>query len=194
MPDEQADFAALVARARQGDQAAITQLVQQYEPVVRRVARAQLAGPLRTLFDSTDLVDSVHRSVLVGLRTNQFDISSPKGLITLAVTMVNRKIALQWRRLKSQERCLGKRIESGSVEARLLSLYGSPDDPAKIAALREFLQTLDSTEQRLIELRLEGYSMPEIAPMLGLSVEVLRVRLNRLRRHLLASGMFKEWL
>src|SRR5215475_9847353 len=105
------DFAALLTRARAGDQEALATLVQQYESKLRVVARVLLGPALRPYLDSLDLVQSVHRSLMLGLREDKFDISTPENLLALALTMVRRKAARQWRHLKRQ-----KRLESASPE------------------------------------------------------------------------------
>lgn len=56
------------------------------------------------------------------------------------------------------------------------------------------MSTLDETERRLIELRLEGCTTAEVARQLGLDPDVLRVRLGRLRRRLRQNGLLTEWL
>src|ERR1051325_4822453 len=104
MAEVTADFAALVSRARAGDPGALTRLAQQYEPKVRIVARVLLGPALRPYLDSMDLVQSVHRRLLVGLRANKFDTPAPAPLIALAVTLVRRKAAGQWRPLRRQQR------------------------------------------------------------------------------------------
>src|SRR5688572_12807585 len=103
--DARADnFAALLGRARQGDEAALAELAAKYEPEVRIDARVQLGQALRPYLDSMDLVQSVHRSLLVGLRQNKFEFASPENLIGLALTMVRRKVARHWRKLRRQHR------------------------------------------------------------------------------------------
>ena len=56
-------------------------LVQSYESKVRLVARVLLGPALRPYLDSVDLVQSVHRSLMLGLRQDKFDISSPEKLM-----------------------------------------------------------------------------------------------------------------
>ncbi len=103
------EFAILIQRAQDGDIAAIEQLVRTYEPEVRVIARVRLGAPLRPFLDTVDLVQSVHRSLLVGLRAGKFDISSPQKLVALALTIVRRKTARKWRR--ARRRCHhGRRI------------------------------------------------------------------------------------
>src|SRR5438132_13964466 len=104
MSSDRDDFPALLARARQGDRGALTQLAQQYESKVRLVARVQLGPALRPYLDSVDLVQSVHRSLLLGLRENKFEIATPTQLLALALTMVRRKVARHWRRMQRQQR------------------------------------------------------------------------------------------
>ena len=97
------EFDDLIERAKSGDQTAIEQLVKQYEADVRMVARMNLGPALRSHFDSVDLLQSVHHSILVGLKNEKFDISTPQRLIGLATTIVRRKIARKWRKLKRQK-------------------------------------------------------------------------------------------
>src|ERR1700677_2998952 len=104
MPETLDDFGVLLASARAGDQAALVELARKYEPEVRIVAHVLLGPALRPHLDSVDLVQSVHRSLMLGLRNCKFDISSPEKLIALALTMVRRKVARHWRHLRKQQR------------------------------------------------------------------------------------------
>jgi RNA polymerase sigma-70 factor (ECF subfamily) len=196
MPDSAESFAALLARARHGDEAAMAHLVEQYEPQVRAVARVRLSAALRPYLDTMDLVQSVHRSLMVGLRENKFDISSPENLIGLAVTMLQRKVARHWRRVQRQERDSRAGGDPQQLAHRLMSLSSSDIDPALAAEyqdkVRQLLETLDDADRRLIELRLEGCSTAEAARALGVDADVLRVRLSRLRKRLRASNLIRD--
>ena len=66
--------------------------MRQYEPEVRIVARVLLGPALRPHLDSIDLVQSVHRSLLVGLRQNKLEIGGLEQLIGLVLTMLRRKV------------------------------------------------------------------------------------------------------
>jgi RNA polymerase sigma-70 factor (ECF subfamily) len=198
MPEPSDEFAALLARARQGDAGALAQLVQQYEPDVRIAARVRLGPALRPYLDSMDVVQSVHRSLLSDLRQGRFDLASPEQLIALAVTLVQRNIARHWRRLKRQAAAgAGALGESGARQA-LLSLCSREADPASAVqfadAVDHFLSDLDELDRRLLELRLEGCSTAEAARQLGVGAGCLRVRLGRLRKRLLDGGLLSDWL
>jgi RNA polymerase sigma-70 factor (ECF subfamily) len=198
MPGTAEEFASLLGRARQGDQAALADLVRQYEPRVRLVARVLLGPALRPYLDSLDLTQSVHRSLLLGLRQEKFDISGPEQLLALALTLVRRKAARQWRRLRRQQRLSGELPAASGLEDLLGSLSSWEADPAQAAQSHEqvhnLCRSLDAAERRLLELRLEGYSPAEMARQMGLHPVAVRVRLTRLRRRLGDSGILDEWL
>jgi RNA polymerase sigma-70 factor (ECF subfamily) len=74
-PDD--DFANLLARVRGGDDLAAAELVSRYERVVLRSVRSRLSKNLRGAMDSMDVMQSVHRSLLTGLRNERFQFASP---------------------------------------------------------------------------------------------------------------------
>lgn len=191
-------FGELLERVRKGDGEAATLIARLYERDLQIVARVQLGPALRPYLDSIDLVQSVHRSLLLGLRQKNFDISTPENLIGLAMTMLRRKIARHWRQLKRQQRLSMGRSNSSTVPGVLAELTSPGSDPTQSATLRDAVQRLwkelDATERLLIELRIEGYSTAEVARDTNLDADVLRVRLSRLRQRLQAKGILTEWL
>jgi RNA polymerase sigma factor (sigma-70 family) len=198
MPTPDDDFAALLARGRQGDQAALAWLAQQYEPKVRLVARVLLGPALRPYLDSLDLVQSVHKSLLLGLRQDRFDLSNPENLIALALAVVRRKVARKWQRLRRQRRLDVGPGRGDDLVGLLASLSAPQADPAGAAQfkdqVRRLCDGLDEDERRMLELRLDGHSTAEIAGQLGVSHGALRTRLTRLRQRLQAAGVLDDWL
>jgi RNA polymerase sigma-70 factor (ECF subfamily) len=193
--DQLLNFPALLQAARAGDETALAELIRLYEPQLRVVARSRLGPALRPYLDSGDLVQSVHRSLMVGLRENKFDISTPNNLIALAMTLVQRKVARHWRHLQRQ-----RRLESDPSADLLpnLALLGGHDDPAKAAEfndqLRRVYNAFDAHERRVLQLRLDGYTIAEVARSMGVDPHLLRVRLGRLRQRLRETGVLTEWL
>jgi RNA polymerase sigma-70 factor (ECF subfamily) len=116
----------------------------------------------------------------------------------LALTMVRRKAARHWRRMRRQQRLSGVNTAKTEAPTLLTELSAPANDPAENAAFRDAIQQLwqhlDTTERRLIELRLQGYSTAEAARSLNLDPDSLRVRLSRLRVRLRATGVLTEWL
>ena len=141
-------------------------------------------------------LQSVHHSLLVGLREARFDISSPEKLIALGSTIVRRKVARKWRAIRRQPPPSGR---AGENLAQTLSSLSSPSaDPAKAAEFNDQIERLcenpSDAERRVLELRLEGYTSPEVASQLGLHAVALRVRWTRLRKRLHDAGILTDWL
>ncbi len=197
-PETVQTFPGLVARARAGDTEALTTLVHTYESEVRIVARVLLGPALRPHLDSLDLVQSVHRSLMLGLRQDRFDISTPENLVALALTMVRRKAARKWRTARRQQRLSHGPDPSEDLTRTLESLTSGEIDPASAVALNDAIQqlcrNLTDADRRLMELRLSGYSTAEAARELGADPDVLRAHLSRLRQRLRSAGILNEWL
>jgi RNA polymerase sigma-70 factor (ECF subfamily) len=191
-----ATFDEILAKARAGDEAALTELARQYEPEVRAVARVRLGPALRPYLDTMDLVQSVHRSLMVGLRNNKFAFAGPEQLVALAVTIVRRKAARHWQRARRQQR-LGPADDDTNLPDLLKNLTASDPDPAKAAetddAMKRVVGALDGLDRKVLELNLQGYKTVEIAEMLGQNADVLRVRLSRLRAKLRSAGVTDSW-
>lgn len=195
-----ADFPALLARAGEGDEVALHELVRQYEPKVRIVARVLLGPALRPYLDSVDLAQSVHKSIVTGLRDRRFAMAGPDDLIGLAITILRRKAAKHWRHLQRQRRLSGVNPATGTGDLTgvLTALSCSGTDPAAEAQFRDQVDHLcghlDEAERQILDQRLEGYTPAEIADRIGVSRVALRVRLTRLRQRLQASGVVTDWL
>ncbi len=174
------------------------ELLGKYETKVRLVARVLLGPALRPYLDSLDLVQSVHGSLLRGLREETFVISTPEHLVALALTLVRRKVAQKWRHLQRQQRLSGGAAETGCLPDVLTSLSSPQDDPVRAAQFKDQVvhlsANLKETERRLLELRLQGYTLTEVAHELGLTPVALRVRLTRLRQRLRAAGVLDDCL
>jgi RNA polymerase sigma factor (sigma-70 family) len=193
------EFADLLTAARRGTPEALELLSRRYEDKVRVVARVLLGPALQPHLDSLDLVQSVHKSVLVGLRNDKFDISSPDKLVALALTIVRRKVARKWRHLRRQVRNDDAGDGSNELPDRLAALTCPDDaDPSRVAQLNEqiarLFQTLDPTDQQIMRLRMDGYSTEEMAAAVKLNPVTLRVRVTRLRQRLITAGLLDEWL
>lgn len=192
-------FADLLARAANGDPTALDELARGYEDKIRIVARVLLGPSLRPYLDSVDLAQSVHKSILIGLRENKFSVEGPDQLVALALTVLRRKAAKQWRHLQRQRRLSGDGSSRRDNLSNLLSeLSPATDDPAQAAQFRDQVEHLcthlDDVERQILDLRLEGHTPAEIADRIGISRVALRVRLTRLRQRLHASGVASDWL
>lgn len=192
------DFAALLDRARQGDEAALAEFVLRYEPELRIAVRVRLGPALRPYLDSMDVVNSVHHVLIDGIREDKFDIDTPGKLQALLVTLVRNKIARHWKKACRQQRLDGSSANEGGLEHLLVSLSDSADDPARCAAVRDAVaricRDLDEIDRRLLELRIQGYKTAEAAALMNMDAGLLRVRLQRLRQRLAGQGIDPDCL
>jgi RNA polymerase sigma-70 factor (ECF subfamily) len=177
-PDPAA-LADLLRQATAGESAALAELLQRYERRVRLAARSLLRPPLQHLLDSFDLVQSVHRALLPGLRDGRYAFADEEQLVALAVTVLRHKVRRTARR-------------AGHPAAAGRTPPAPADQPADVAAARDLLgrllDTLDGDDRRIVEMRLAEHSTTEIAAALNCTPAVLRARLSRLRRRLRDAG------
>ncbi|HZL90028.1 MAG TPA: sigma-70 family RNA polymerase sigma factor [Pirellulaceae bacterium] len=184
------DFLALVGRVRDGDETAARDLVGRYERAVLRAVRSRLGQSMRRAMDSMDVVQSVHQSLLLGLRSQRYEMNSPAQLIALAVVMVQRKIARHWRKIKRFPTA-GETV-SHSHGTPLNGVTSDEPAPAEVAAaddlLAQFLSQLNEFDQTLVRLKLDGNSSVEAAAILGREPAFIRLRWSRLRQMLRKRG------
>ena len=190
------EFAQLLMQARAGDLLAQTRLCQEYEKQVYIVVRVLLGPQLRPHLDSIDLIQSVHRSLLAGLRDKKFEIATPENLVALACTMVRRKVARQWRKHKRQTRLPFNGSDSQILSETLQSLFCREGEPSELAEYRSSLEkiceSLNPIERQMLERKLEGYTTGEVADQLGMHPVAIRVRWSRLRDRLASQKIYLE--
>ena len=188
MSDPEDEFAALMARVRRDDDQALAGLITLYEPAIRRAARVLLGKALRSSLDPTDLVQSVHLQLILGLRAKRFSFDSPKQLRSLAVTLLRHKLIEHWRRHRCQARHrTALAIAAGLAhEKRITPL--SEMDPARAAEYHDLVdhlfRRLRAADRLVVAMRLQGYRTEEIAAELGIDSATLRMRLSRIRKRL----------
>ncbi len=177
--------------------AAQLEICARYEKQVLIAARVLLGPLLRPHLDSVDIVQSVHRSLLAGLRSRKFDISSPAKLVALASMMARRKVARNWRKHQRQTRL--NDLSSQHNLPQLLALISSKsskvsDRVAYEEQFEELCAHLNNIERTMLEMRLAGYTTEEVAEHLKINSVAIRVRWSRLRTRLEALGIDRELL
>ena len=189
------DFLDLLARVRGGDDSAAAELVRRYERAVLRSVRSRLGKSMRSAMDSMDVMQSVHRSLLTGVKNQRFRFASPQELIGLAVVMVQRKVARHWRKLKHFP-ATGARATEQSAVSPLESIASDDSTPSQVAAagdlLDRMLGQLGDLDQQLVRLKLEGHSSVETAQILGKEPAFIRMRWSRLRQMLRDGGLLDD--
>jgi RNA polymerase sigma-70 factor (ECF subfamily) len=167
---ESSEFAEFIHRIRAGDDQAARELVQRYEPVIRRQVRVLLRDPrLASRFDWTDVCQSVMASFFVRAAAGQFDLEQPDQLLRLLIVMARHKLAKQVRRHRAGRRDY-RRSEVRDPEY-LEGRSAADPSPSRLVAgrelLDEFRRRLTDEERQLADLRAQGFEWAEIAGRLG---------------------------
>jgi RNA polymerase sigma-70 factor, ECF subfamily len=198
MNESEEQFADLMDRVRLDDEQALSRLIALYEPEIRRVAQILLGRPLRSSLDPTDLVQSVHLQLILGLKQKKLAIGSPEQLRSLTLTLLRHKFIEHWRRHRCQARHDRVLADTDrSTNEKTASSLREPD-PARVAEYNDLvghlIRHLRVEDRRMIVMRLQGYRTVEIAAELGIAPTALRVRLSRLRKHLRRENPLIDWV
>jgi RNA polymerase sigma factor (sigma-70 family) len=170
----------LLGRFRAGDPDAAREIVEAYEPHLRRMIRLRIRDSrLRRLFDSSDICQSVMANFFTRLSLGQYDLESPAQLVRLLESMARNKVATQARKAQ-----VTRRDESvvDSDDEATSPLAPGPSVTEQVA-WRELIEVvrarLSDEEKRLSDLRAAGYEWTEIASQVGGTSEAARKRLER---------------
>jgi RNA polymerase sigma-70 factor (ECF subfamily) len=175
-------FIEFIRRIRAGDERAAAELVQRYEPLIRREVRMQLQDQrLGRVLESMDVCQSVLASFFVRTATGQYDLDHPGQLVRLLASMAKNKVASAARHQHRQRRDY-RRIEA-SGEDELAAAAASGPSPSQYVAGEELLQKCDAAlsdeERQLARLRHDGMAWVEIAERIGGTAQARRVQLAR---------------
>jgi RNA polymerase sigma-70 factor (ECF subfamily) len=167
---QSSDFAEFIRRIRAGDDQAARELVERYEPVIRRQVRVGLRDPrLARRFDCTDVCQSVMASFFVRAAAGQYDLQQPDQLLRLLMVMARHKLAKQVRRHRADRRDY-RRSEAPDWEYLTGRTTAEPS-PSRLVAgrelLDEFRRRLTDEERQIADLRAQGFEWAEIAGQLG---------------------------
>jgi RNA polymerase sigma-70 factor (ECF subfamily) len=179
---ERNSFAEFIRRIRAGDDQAARELVEQYEPVIRREVRLRLKDPrLNSQFDWTDVCQSVLASFFLRTASGEYDLEEPGQLLKLLVVMTRHKLANAQRRHRAERR--DYRRHEPSDPQKLADRPLAAPSPSRMVAgrelIEEFRRRLSADERALADLRAEGCEWPEIAAKLGGTPQARRKQFAR---------------
>lgn len=174
-------FAALIARVRKRDAEAAAELVRQYEPALRRVARVRLRDDrMQRTLDSLDVCQSVLGSFFVRAALGEYQIETVDDLLKLLATIVRNKVASHVRK-ETADRRDHRRLQAGDLGVR--ELASAEPTASRVVEARELLaacwQRLTPRERQIAELRAAGEEWADIAARFGDSPEAVRKRFRR---------------
>jgi len=182
--DQTGPAAELLLRLRGGDPRAAEMLFNRYARELVRVAETQLSRKLAGRLDGEDVVQSVFRTFFRRSAAGEFQVDASDQLWRLLLTITLRKVRAKARFEKAEKRDAG--VEAGDIGLfEAAAREPGPDDAAalvdQIAAL---LHGLPPLYARLLDLKLQGHQVTEIAAELGVSRQTVHRALNLFQQRL----------
>jgi RNA polymerase sigma-70 factor (ECF subfamily) len=176
----------LLQRYRHGSEDAATQLYLRYAQRLRGLARAQLAPALLQRLDVDDIVQSVFGSFFRRARQGYYDVPGGEELWRLFLVMALHKIRGQAAYHRAAKRDVGRTEGEASGAAALEQAEGG--DGGALAFLHlvidEALGRLNPVQRQMVELRIEGYAVAEIAERTGRAKRTVERLLQEARERL----------
>src|SRR5262245_43040033 len=176
----------LVARWREGDQEAATELFRRYANRLIALARSRLSNKIAHRVDPEDVVQSAYRSFFAGTREGRYDLQRGGDIWRLLVEITLHKLYGQVRYHSRRKRAVGREEDLGSDE-KLLHLHVTTHEPSPVEALslvdqlQQVMRRLLPLHRRMLELRLQGCNLDEIAATTDSGERTVRRVLERVK-------------
>jgi RNA polymerase sigma-70 factor, ECF subfamily len=187
-PAQQASDHSLLRRFRRGSQDAATQLYVRYVHRLRALVRANCSSQLTRRLEPEDIVQSVFRRFFRRVLQGDYDVPPGEELWGLFLVIALNKIRAEEAFHRAGKRDVRLTITDGEAERLLAAQPG--EDEAAYAALQltveEALERFSLQQRLMIELRIQGHEVAEIARQTGRSKRSVERALQEVRAGLRA--------
>jgi RNA polymerase sigma-70 factor (ECF subfamily) len=183
-------FDQLMAGLRDRDGDAARQLFNRFAGRLVGLARARLDRVLRAKVGPDDVVQSVFKSFFRGQADGRFDVQDWDALWSLLVVITARKCGRQLRYFRRAGRDVAREAAPAAADGsapgwEALARDPSPEEAAVLAeTLERLMRGLTERERQVLELRLQGYTVPEISSRVGRTEYTVQGILKRVRQRL----------
>lgn len=173
---------ALVLAIRNGDESSASELYNRYARRAFGLVRAQMSNWLATVTEPDDIVQSVFKSVFRGVTSGKYEAPEGNTLWSLIAVIAVRKTTCRARHhsaaIRDSKRNVPLEPSGGSELATTYDCQGLELD------LRETLESLSESDQRVLVARIQGHSVEEIADTIGRTTRTVERSLQRIREKL----------
>lgn len=174
----------LLRRLRGGCEDAATQLYLRYAHRLRALVRARCSPQVQRRVEPEDLVQSVFRRFFRRVQQGDYDVPAGEELWGLFLVIALNRIRAEESFQRAAKRDL-RRAEEGSDRAR--EAASAQDDQAFTIlqlTIKEAMAQLGESQQRMLELRVQGHEVAEIAQLTGRSKRTIERILQEIRTRL----------
>jgi RNA polymerase sigma factor (sigma-70 family) len=173
---------ALIARAREGDQDAWSELYDLFAGMIQRSVRRRIS-PLRNQLDSCDLANDVWKSFVANIE--YCDFQNAEDVQAYVLKLAHDKVQDQLRRSHALKRDINRNrsISELGPDGHDLEVLG--DDPTPSAYVQadetreRLMGELGEHERRVIELKMLGHTTHEVAELTGIHLRSIQRILQR---------------
>jgi RNA polymerase sigma-70 factor (ECF subfamily) len=184
--EAEASDQSLLRRFRSGDQDAATQIYLRYAHRLWALARANCGRDLAWRLDADDIVQSVFRSFFRGVSRGGYDVASGEDLWRLLLVIALNKIRAQGAFHRAAKRDVRRTVGADALDEVPPPAYRDDGEAYTMLVLvvREALVHLPEVSRRIVELRIDGYEVAEIAQQTGCAKRTVERNLHEFRKHL----------
>jgi RNA polymerase sigma factor (sigma-70 family) len=183
--------AELLARCRDGDRRAENELFRRYTERLVGLARSQLSPLLASRLDPEDVVQSAYRSFFAGARDNRYVHLRSGDLWRLLVSITLHKLYHKVELNTADRRDVHHEQQFPDAD-RLFDLRPHLQDQnpraeeavALTDELEDVMRRLDPPRRRMLELRLQGFRLADIAAATQKCERTVRRNLDEIKRQL----------
>lgn len=179
----------LLQRYQEGDEQAAEEIFNRYLQRLVQLASGQLSEKLRRRVAPEDIVQSVFRSFFGKAQDGRFSLERAGDLWRLLATITKHKLLKKAEHHRQQKRSIKREqalaADSSVGTADLFAVEPTELEGLALADEVELLMSeLDSHQRTMLELRLQGKSLPEIAETVERSERTVRRFLGGMRDRL----------
>jgi RNA polymerase sigma-70 factor (ECF subfamily) len=189
-PDRPLTDSELLERFQKGDREAAGQLYARYAGRLRSLTRRKSSAALACRLDPDDIVQSVFRNFFHAAREGGYDVPPGEDLWKLLLVIALNKIRARgtFHRAAKRDVRRTRRIEGQDpyTLAKENPRGGSAAATFLKMAADEALASLPPLQRRIVDLRVEGYQVHEIAKLTGRSLRTIERTLQHCRQQLTA--------
>jgi RNA polymerase sigma-70 factor (ECF subfamily) len=190
MTSSDGSFTDVMKRLRQGDDTAATQLFDRFASRLIALARSRLDKQLRAKVEPEDILQSVFKSFFRRYSDGHWDVRDWDGLWGLLMVITLRKCGRELRHFHRPGYDVRVEVPLAADDNSDSAWHAIARDPtpAEAAALAEaveqLLKGLSDGDRHILELRLQGYTIPEISVQVKRTEYTVEGVLRRARKRL----------
>lgn len=184
-------FRLLMDRLRSGEDSAAQVIFERFARQLIAMTRQQFDHRIAHKVDAEDVVQSAYKSFFVRHQAGKVTVENWNSLWKLLTLITMRKCADRVEYLKADRRDIGREApqtrdaDQAGPWQLAMDREPLPEETAMLAeTLEDLFRTVDEHERPILELSLQGFTVPEISQQLGRAERSVRRLRERIRKRL----------